>query len=200
MSNCHCDECTIGKRDEPTIEELQEQLTEANTRAEKLDAIASELQDTCHMQAKKLAKAEAELAMAKEQIVGRWEHCSPELLAAGIDCAETPRRPCECGQDGSHDHFIQPSMQELQQELAENVGAATNPRYLLWQVYHGGNPNMRLWDYTVWNSQRWTEFCAEEKRNRHMLSAQDHADYDAWLRQWVRREISTWPFPTPMKK
>jgi len=35
-----------------------------------------------------------------------WIHCSPELLASGIDCGTTPRRPCECAIKGSHDHLI----------------------------------------------------------------------------------------------
>lgn len=39
---------------------------------------------------------------------GRWEHCSPELLQQfGPDfCANTLRRPCACGLEGSHDHFV----------------------------------------------------------------------------------------------
>lgn len=35
-----------------------------------------------------------------------WRHCSPELLAAGVDCANTPRRPCLCLEEGSHDHKV----------------------------------------------------------------------------------------------
>ena len=45
---------------------------------------------------------------------GRWEHCSPELLNAGIDCATTPRRPCECEHGGSHDHFISDDRLEIE--------------------------------------------------------------------------------------
>lgn len=78
----------------------------------------------------------------------------------------------------------------LKNKLAEQVGAWTNPRYLLWRVWHGDNPSMRLWDYTAWNSKRLAEFCKQEGRNRQLLSEQDHADYDAWLRCWVRREIT----------
>jgi hypothetical protein len=37
---------------------------------------------------------------------GEWHHCSPELLASGVDCATTQRRDCECEIGGSHDHFI----------------------------------------------------------------------------------------------
>ena len=37
---------------------------------------------------------------------GEWVHCSPELLASGISCADTRRRKCTCGLDGSHDHWI----------------------------------------------------------------------------------------------
>lgn len=36
----------------------------------------------------------------------QWEHCSPELLKSGVDCATTPRRPCECEVKGSHDHLV----------------------------------------------------------------------------------------------
>lgn len=43
---------------------------------------------------------------------GRWERCSPELLQAGIDCKNTPRRPCKCG-GGSHDHFISDDRLEI---------------------------------------------------------------------------------------
>jgi hypothetical protein len=64
---------------------------------------------------------------------------------------------------------------------AENVGASTNPRYLLWRIWAGDSPSMRLWDYTTWNDKRWAEFCVEEKRNRRMLSSQDQADYDVQL-------------------
>lgn len=37
---------------------------------------------------------------------GKWVHCSPELLKSGISCADTPRRPCQCEINGSHDHFV----------------------------------------------------------------------------------------------
>jgi len=37
---------------------------------------------------------------------GKWVHCSPELIASGVDCASTIRRPCGCGPVGSHDHWI----------------------------------------------------------------------------------------------
>jgi len=37
---------------------------------------------------------------------GMWKHCSPALLRTGIDCATTKRKPCECGINGSHDHWI----------------------------------------------------------------------------------------------
>lgn len=46
---------------------------------------------------------------------GKWIHCSPELLSAGIDCASTPRRPCECGRAyGSHDHFVSDDRLEVE--------------------------------------------------------------------------------------
>ena len=37
---------------------------------------------------------------------GAWHHCSPALLASGVNCATTKRRDCECAHGGSHDHFI----------------------------------------------------------------------------------------------
>lgn len=40
------------------------------------------------------------------QAQGEWIHCSPELLASGVSCRDTPRRPCECEHGGSHDHWI----------------------------------------------------------------------------------------------
>ncbi len=35
-----------------------------------------------------------------------WKHCSPELLASGVDCGSTPRSICYCPFDGSHDHLV----------------------------------------------------------------------------------------------
>jgi hypothetical protein len=38
---------------------------------------------------------------------GKWVHCSPSLLNAGVSCAHTPRRACQCETDnGGHDHWI----------------------------------------------------------------------------------------------
>jgi hypothetical protein len=39
---------------------------------------------------------------------GLWMHCSPELLANGVDCASAPRSPCHCQSKDfvGHDHFI----------------------------------------------------------------------------------------------
>lgn len=38
---------------------------------------------------------------------GQWVHCSPALILAGVSCAHTPRRPCDCRpENGGHDHFI----------------------------------------------------------------------------------------------
>ena len=51
-------------------------------------------------------------------VKGMWKHCSPELLRAGIDCANTPRRSCECAHGGAHDHFIYEE-QELSEREAE---------------------------------------------------------------------------------
>jgi hypothetical protein len=56
-----------------------------------------------------MRKAPVEQGRVDVNVGGRWEHCSPELLNAGIDCAKTPRRPCECAHGGSHDHFISPN-------------------------------------------------------------------------------------------
>jgi hypothetical protein len=43
----------------------------------------------------------------KGEAVGQWVHCSPALLNAGVSCAHTPRRACECSPaNGGHDHFI----------------------------------------------------------------------------------------------
>ena len=39
--------------------------------------------------------------------------------------------------------------------------------------------------------KRVAEFCAETKRGRLMPSERCCADFDAWLRHWVRREIVT---------
>jgi hypothetical protein len=44
---------------------------------------------------------------APREAVGQWVHCSPALLNAGVSCAHTPRRACECSPaNGGHDHFI----------------------------------------------------------------------------------------------
>lgn len=75
-------------------------------------------------------------------------------------------------------------------ELREQVGEAMNPRYLLWRVWHGDNPSMRLWDYTQWVEARWGEFAKTHDRRRP-YSRQDHADFDAWLRHWTRSDIAT---------
>lgn len=49
---------------------------------------------------------------------GEWVHCSPELLAIGIDCGTTKRRPCMCEPPGSHDHWVvrEPIVVEEDQE------------------------------------------------------------------------------------
>jgi hypothetical protein len=47
-----------------------------------------------------------------------WRHCSPDLLATGVDCADTPRRTCECFAGGSHDHLV-----HLASEMSEPGGA-----------------------------------------------------------------------------
>ncbi|QOC59420.1 hypothetical protein SEA_LIFES_95 [Microbacterium phage Lifes] len=36
-----------------------------------------------------------------------WAHCSPELLADGLDCSSAIRRPCGCvPENGGHDHHV----------------------------------------------------------------------------------------------
>jgi len=42
----------------------------------------------------------------EEEANGRWVHCSPSLLEAGVSCDKTPRRACACPIRGSHDHYI----------------------------------------------------------------------------------------------
>lgn len=42
----------------------------------------------------------------EENAGGRWVHCSPSLLEAGVSCDKTPRRACACPINGSHDHYI----------------------------------------------------------------------------------------------
>lgn len=55
------------------------------------------------------------------ELGGRWEHCSPDLLRAGIDCSSTLRRPCECKHGGAHDHFI--SGDRLEMEAFDAAGS-----------------------------------------------------------------------------
>jgi hypothetical protein len=45
--------------------------------------------------------------------------------------------------------------------------------------------------FMVWIGERWTEWCREFKRDRYMLSEQDHADFDAWLKAYEmsRRQL-----------
>lgn len=75
-------------------------------------------------------------------------------------------------------------------ELREQVGEPTNPRYLLWRVWHGDNQNMKNHDFMAWNSKRLSEFCTENNRHRRFRSEQDGADYEVWLLQWVRNDIA----------
>lgn len=52
---------------------------------------------------------------------GQWVHCSPALLQAGVSCAHTPRRPCDCQpENGGHDHFIAFNNIEASQAGAES--------------------------------------------------------------------------------
>lgn len=76
-------------------------------------------------------------------------------------------------------------------ELREQVGEPTNPRFLLWRIWHGDNPSMKNWHFMEWNSKRLSEFCIEKDRNRRFRSERDAADYEEWLLQWVRNDIAT---------
>jgi hypothetical protein len=54
----------------------------------------------------------------EENAGGRWVHCSPSLIEAGVSCDKTPRRACACPINGSHDHYIA-------QEVPRVDGAST---------------------------------------------------------------------------
>lgn len=67
------------------------------------------------------------------------------------------------------------------------VGSHTNPRFLLWNLWHGDSPSMRNHDFIVWITARWTDYRKETGDARPIL---DHEAFDAWLRRWVRNEIA----------
>lgn len=56
-----------------------------------------------HWTARPFVDAKARVAAP----AGQWVHCSPALIMAGVSCAHTPRRACDCRlENGGHDHFI----------------------------------------------------------------------------------------------
>ena len=74
---------------------------------------------------------------------------------------------------------------------ADLIEQKSNPRYILWLVWHGDNPSMKLFDFMAWINQRWDEFCQANNRPRRGHTYQDQEDFDIWLRHWVRQDIST---------
>jgi hypothetical protein len=53
------------------------------------------------------------------RVRGEWRHCTPELLASGVDCATAPRQGCDCGVGGTHDHLV--FAEELGRDWVTNV-------------------------------------------------------------------------------
>ena len=68
-------------------------------------------------------------------------------------------------------------------------GDRTNPRWLLWEVWHGLNPNMRPHDYIIWIGERWREWAVATKNNLRFTTDAQHKEFDAWLLLWVRGEV-----------
>lgn len=58
---------------------------------------------------------------------GVWLHCGPALASTGVSCHGTPRRPCECPFDGSHDHLVSPSVALLTVAARMRTAAAKAP-------------------------------------------------------------------------
>lgn len=56
-----------------------------------------------------------------------WSHCSPSLLASGLNCASTPRRPCSCSPtNGGHDHLVsEPQGEPSDAQVQAALDAAT---------------------------------------------------------------------------
>jgi len=81
------------------LKSLRIRLYKSEQRAE----AAERQRDEARAEIERL-KAAAPATVPVEPVA--WIHCSPELLASGIDCGTTPRRPCECAIKGSHDHLI----------------------------------------------------------------------------------------------
>ncbi|HDR9761521.1 hypothetical protein KDX16_15660 [Burkholderia vietnamiensis] len=85
---------------------------------------------------------------------GRWVHCSPALIQAGVNCEHTPRRPCQCQpENGGHDHFIAFNVNE-----ASKVGAESR-KDLARGVFGGINALRWLLNIT-------TEFDRKDVRTR----------------------------------
>jgi len=68
-----------------------------------------------------ITELRAALAQTEPPAQGEWHHCSPELLASGVDCATTKRRDCVCEHGGSHDHFITALLQSKPAEPVNQV-------------------------------------------------------------------------------
>ena len=63
---------------------------------------------------------------------GRWEHCSPALLAGGLRCGMMLRRACACPASGGHDHWIAevPEDVEIVHRTPTDPGARLAEHYL----------------------------------------------------------------------
>jgi len=82
-----------------------------------------------------LGKLLLDLASALERPVStdEWAHCSPTLLAHGLDCASTHRRACACEPtNGGHDH-IRPQGVPSDAQVAAAMREASR-RSLMWRT------------------------------------------------------------------
>lgn len=106
---------------EGTLESRERNIAEMQAENERLELA---LEKACRKSEEFQARLDA---MGKGEAVGEWKHCSPELLASGVSCRDTPRRPCECDHGGSHDHWIAApkALAPLTDEQIYNVFAAT---------------------------------------------------------------------------
>jgi hypothetical protein len=69
------------------------------------------------------------------------------------------------------------------------VGSGTNPRWLLWEIWHGLNQGMKGHDFIGWINDKWNIWTKLHGKNRYFLSEQDHEDFDKWLILYTREEI-----------